>query len=225
MRLDQLYAPLELKFAADAPPGSFAGYGAVFGNTDSGGDRIVQGAFSNALVHAKAEGRGFPMYMQHGAALGGDPRPVGVWDSVEEDSHGLKVAGRIVGLDTETGRYNYALVKEGAMRGLSIGYRVKSATYGKAPGEPNRTIKELALGEISIVDEPMNTLARVDGIKARCTEREFERLLTRDAGFSRSEALFIMDKGFKSFIATRDAGEDEVEKMLAALRRRGQAIA
>lgn len=41
------------------------------------------------------------------------------------------------------------------------------------------------------------------------TEREFEQLLTQDAGFSRSQARAIMKGGLKSLLLTQDAGHDE----------------
>jgi HK97 family phage prohead protease len=112
--IENLYVPMELKFAGTtgADVGTFSGYGAVFGNVDDGGDMIVPGAFAASLAKLKAANRGIPMYMQHGAALGADPRPVGKWMVVEEDAHGLRVEGKLIGLDTETGRFNHALVKE-----------------------------------------------------------------------------------------------------------------
>lgn len=194
--MDQIYVPTEFKFAQNSSAGSFSGYGAVFGNVDDGGDLILPGAFASALANAKAQGRNFPMYMQHGAKLGADPRPVGTWTSIVEDDRGLKVDGQIVGLNTETGKYNYALVKEGAMNGLSIGYRVKSASYGSKAGEPRRTIKEMHLGEVSIVDQPMNALAKISSVKSIeeiISLREAEDYLRDAGGFSRTEA--------KSFLA------------------------
>ena len=166
--MESYFVPLELKFSGSnaADIGTFSGYGSVYSVIDDGGDLIAPGAFADSLARLKAQGRGVPMYMQHGAALGADPRPVGVWTKIEEDANGLRVEGKLVGLDTETGRYNYALVKEGAMSGLSIGYSGVKADYGKKPGDPRRTIKAATLREISIVDQPMNAHARLSGLKS-----------------------------------------------------------
>ena len=166
--MESYFVPLELKFSGSnaADIGTFSGYGSVYSVIDDDGDLIAPGAFADSLARLKAQGRGVPMYMQHGAALGADPRPVGVWTKVEEDANGLRVEGKLVGLDTETGRYNYALVKEGAMSGLSIGYSGVKADYGKKPGDPRRTIKSATLREISIVDQPMNAHARLSGLKS-----------------------------------------------------------
>lgn len=209
-----LSVPFEIKFVGDLKTGELEGYGAVYGNVDDGGDMFAPGAFTLALKKMEAAGRVPSMYMQHGAVLGADPRPVGKWNVLAEDTKGLTLKGKLVGLETETGRYNHALVKEGAMTGLSVGYKARKVEYPKKAGDPRRLIKEADLFEISIVDQPMNTLARIGQVKAEeFTEREIERWLTQDAGFSRSEARTIINQGFKSLIATRDAGHGESEEL------------
>jgi HK97 family phage prohead protease len=225
--MSTLACPLEIKFASNAVVGSFEGYASVYGVTDAGGDSIAPGAFSHTLAERKAAGRSLPMYMQHGQILGADPRPVGVWDTVEEDGQGLKVAGHLVGLDTETGRYNYALVKEGAMQGLSIGYRTMKADYGKRPGEPRRTIKQLKLGEISIVDDPMLALARMTSVKSASGDEidainslsDAESFLREvgGSGWSKKTATDFVGRLVK--IARREAGDDQgVSSLLEQIR-------
>jgi HK97 family phage prohead protease len=225
-----LSVPLEVKFVGDLKSGELEGYGAIYGNIDEGGDMFAPGAFALGLKKLQAQGRTPSMYMQHGAILGADPRPVGLWTGVTEDAKGLMLKGRLVGLETETGRYNHALVKEGAMTGLSVGYKARKVEYPKKAGDPRRLIKEADLFEISIVDQPMNTLARIGQIKSEeFTEREIERWLTQDAGFSRSEAREIINQGFKSLLAKRDAGDGseslELVQIADALKRNAAAFA
>lgn len=190
--MDALCTPVEFKFAETGAPGEFTGYASVFGVIDSHADVVLPGAFTRTLAERKAAGRGLPpMYMQHGAGRGADPRPVGVWTGIEEDERGLKVAGKLIGLDTEIGRYNLAQVRDGAMRGLSIGYRVPQggASYGSKPGEARRSIKHLQLTEVSIVDEPSNVQATIDGLKSRWGS---DAALTADAIKSADDlALFV----------------------------------
>lgn len=234
---EHFYAPLELKFSSgQAELGHFAGYGSVASVIDSGGDLIVPGAFKHSLDRMKAEGRMPSMYAQHGAALGADPRPIGVWTSVVEDEKGLKVEGRLIGLDTEIGKYNYALMKEGAMTGLSIGYRAKKVDYGKKPGEPRRTIKEADLFEVSVVDQPMNTHARVASLKSiedLFSLSEAEDYL-KSLGMSGTQAVAFLSriKRLGSGNPSEDAdglgpgdpGEDEMKQLMDAVARRGQAL-
>jgi hypothetical protein len=124
----------------------FAGYAAVFGRPDRGGDVVRPGAFERSL------GRGteaVPLLWQH------DPsRPVGRIEYLREDKRGLRVIGRLsVGA---AGRKAAALLKDGSVAGLSFGYRVRKSS-GTAP----RALEELELVEVSLVTVPMQPKARV----------------------------------------------------------------
>ena len=220
----------ELKFAADdgAQAMSFTGYGAVFGNVDSYGDVIEAGAFSKFLADVKAGNQPWPaMLSQHGGwqMSAEDMTPIGVWTDFAEDGHGLKVAGQLA--DTPRGLEMYKLMKMSprpAIDGMSIGYIAKEWEPRSKPEDPKRKLKRIDLIEVSIVTRPANGKARVESVKHDWTERDFERLLTRDAGLSRSEALVVINQGFKSLIAMRDAGSAELAELYEAVKRREAAI-
>jgi uncharacterized protein len=119
----------------------FAGYAAIFGRRDRGGDVVKAGAFAGAL----ARGAAVPLLWQHDPA-----RPIGRVEYLKEDRRGLRVIGRVS---------NYAAASAlagGAVKGLSFGYRVRAAE-----GEAPRLLSELELVEISLVTRPMQPLARV----------------------------------------------------------------
>ena len=221
---------LELKFAADegAQAMSFTGYGAVFGNVDSYGDVIEAGAFSKFLGDVKAGSQPWPaMLSQHGGwqMSAEDMTPIGVWTDFAEDGHGLKVAGQLAA--TPRGLEMYKLMKMSprpAIDGMSIGYIAKEWEPRSKPEDPKRKLKRIDLIEVSIVTRPANGKARVESVKNDWTERDFERLLTRDAGLSRSEALVVINQGFKSLIAMRDAGSAELAELYEAVKRREAAI-
>jgi len=198
--------PLEFKAVSG---GAIEGYASLFGETDKGGDSVTKGAFSKSLQAMKAAKTRVAMLWQH------DPEnPIGVWDDVQEDDAGLLVKGRILA-DVAKGREAIALVEAGAINGLSIGYRTVNATRG-----PNgeRQLKELEIWEVSIVTFPMLMSARIDGIKAADLPiKEFERVLTRDAGLTRSVALALMGGGLRAVKAMRDAGDDCIDPELVAL--------
>lgn len=200
--METKFLNLELK-AGDQ--GLIEGYGSVFGNADNGGDIVEKGAFSASLK----SGRKVKMLWQHDANA-----PIGVWDEVAEDGNGLRVKGRIMP-SIRKGAEAYDLVKAGALDGLSIGYRtVKAADRGNV-----RIISEADLWEVSLVTFPMNEMARIDAVKAaELSEREFERMLTRDAGLSRSLAQRLMAGGYDAIKAMRDAGDgaDELAALLKA---------
>ena len=220
----------ELKFAADegAQAMSFTGYGAVFGNVDSYGDVIEAGAFSKFLADVKAGNQPWPaMLSQHGGwqMSAEDMTPIGVWTDFAEDGHGLKVTGQLA--DTPRGLEMYKLMKMSprpAIDGVSIGYIAKEWEPRTKPEDPKRRLKRIDLIEVSMVTRPANGKARVESVKNDWTERDFERLLTRDAGLSRSDALVVINQGFKSLIAMRDAGSSELAELYEAVKRRGAAI-
>jgi HK97 family phage prohead protease len=127
----------------------FAGYAAIFGRPDRGGDVVRAGAFSHSLKRGAA----VPLLWQHAPA-----RPIGRVEYLKEDRRGLRVIGRLSA--GAAGREAASLLKEGAIRGLSFGYRVRAAR-----GEGPRELTELELVEVSLVTLPMQPKARVHALE------------------------------------------------------------
>ena len=50
------------------------------------------------------------------------------------------------------------------------------------------------------------------------TEREFERLLMRDAGLSRYQARTVLSSGYKALLTTQDAGGG-LDELVASVKR------
>jgi len=167
MNHEAFYAPLEVKFADGGTPGAFEGYGAVFGNVDAYGDVIQKGAFKETLRDWNKSKKLPPMLSQHGGWMMSDMDaiPIGVWEAMSEDDTGLYVKGRLINLDTEDGKKLYGAMKEGALDGMSIGYRAKEFALGTKPDEPRRTLKKIDLFEVSVVTFPANGKARVASVK------------------------------------------------------------
>lgn len=163
--LDVFAAPLELKLS-DTGAGTFEGYGAVFGNIDSHGDIIAHGAFAKTLAEHKSAGTMPAMYVEHGPALGGDALPAGVYTDISEDTTGLRVKGRLSALDTDYTKRIRGLMQDGALAGMSIGYRATETETKALPSGARRRLKAVHLSEISLVTTPSNGLARVEAIKA-----------------------------------------------------------
>ena len=222
--MNRFGAAAEFKFASDPATGAFEGYAAVFGNTDSHGDVIRPGAFADSLAQHKAANTMPALYVEHGPAFGGDALPSGVWNSLVEDDTGLKGQGKISALDTDHGRRLRGLMQDGAMRGLSIGYRVQpgGSMTGTKAGEPRRTLTKLGLIEVSIVRDPSNPLAKIDQIKAALFDggmpsiREFEEAL-REQGFSRKQAEVIASHGYKAVLQRDVVGDAEAKSLTAML--------
>jgi HK97 family phage prohead protease len=131
-----------------------SGYASLFWTRDLNDDVTAAGAFGASL--AKTGAGGVKMLCQHDA-----DRPIGVWDEAFEDGRGLFVRGRILDATPE-GRLCAALVRAGAMDGLSIGFKTTKAR----PDETGRlrVLTELDLWEVSIVTFPMLPGARIDTV-------------------------------------------------------------
>ena len=115
----------------------FAGYAALFDRVDRAGDVVRAGAFADGTV---------PLLWQHRGA------PVGS-AQVTADARGLRVEGEIAVAEVA------ALVRSGALSGLSIGYRAVRTRQGAW-----REILSGVLIEVSLVAQPMQPGARVTTI-------------------------------------------------------------
>lgn len=215
-----LTVPLELK--SNLKTRELEGHGSVFGNVDLGGDVVIRGAFKSVLAEAKKSGDMPGMYWMH------DPsRPMGVWHEMAEDDRGLYVKGEIA--DTPLGNEIHALMKLGAVRKLSIGYKAGETAYDR---DGNRMLKTIeVLRDVSPVSYAMNPLAKISAVKAQCsadgeyvpTEREMEQKF-RDMGCSKKVAralvyrLFDNDRGGMLADQRWDAGgSDETAEVSEAI--------
>ena len=126
----------------------FAGYAALFDKPDRGGDVIRKGAFARAI----GEGKSVPLLWQHRPE-----RPIGRIESLSEDARGLRVIAR---LTPDAGNEAAALLRDGAVGGLSFGYRVRT----REPRHGGRTLTDLDLVEVSLVTFPMQPGARVHAV-------------------------------------------------------------
>ncbi len=141
--------------------GTVEGYASLFGEIDQARDMVMPGAFTQTL---KQRGlRRIPMLFQH------DPsEPVGAWLELREDFRGLWARGRLIP-DVARGRELLALVEQGAIDGLSIGYRTVRGRID--PATRIRRLYQVDLWEISIVTFPLLDSARVRAVKSTIPPR------------------------------------------------------
>ena len=138
--LSRRTAPARL---ATLGPDEFEGYASLFGVPDGAGDIVQHGAFAASLRRRPpSEVR---MLYQHSAT-----DPLGVWEEIREDSRGLYVRGRLV-LGVQRAREVRSLFAEGALDGLSIGFRTVRARRAGT----GRLLSEIELWEISVVTFPL----------------------------------------------------------------------
>lgn len=208
--------PLHIKAAGD--DGSIEGYGSVFGVRDAYDDVIAAGAFAQSLADHKASSTLPAMLWQHDSA-----QPIGVWTEMGEDDRGLRIKGQLA-LETVRGKEAHALLKLGALNGLSIGFMSKQWAYDR--DTEVRTLTEIDLWEVSLVTFPANRASRITAVKSAdvdglTTIRQLERAL-RDVGFSESEAKAFVAKAKR--IATEERDAQDVAAALQAASRLFQSI-
>ena len=147
-----LSPPSRLELHSD---GTIEGYASLFGAVDQARDMVMPGAFTKTL---KERGlRKIPMLVQHDPA-----EPVGVWLELTEDFRGLFARGKLIP-DVRRASELLALLRAGAVDGLSIGYRTQRGVI--EPRTRVRKLYQVDLWEISIVTFPLLDGARVAAVK------------------------------------------------------------
>ena len=201
---------LELKATDD---GTVEGYGSVFDVVDNYDDVIAKGAFKASLDAHKAAGTMPAMLWQHDAS-----QPIGIWTDMVEDSKGLRIKGMLA-LETTKGKEVHALLKLGALNGLSIGFMSKQWGYDRDTDV--RTLTEVDLWEVSLVTFPANQKARVTNVKASPDElqapKDAERIL-REAGFSKSDATAFVSRVMRMGEARSESADSTAQAMKSAQR-------
>ncbi len=200
--------PLDVKDIGE--DGAIEGLAAAYGNVDFGGDIILPGAFTKTLRGRKS----LPMLLYHDMRM-----PVGVWTEFEDTAKGLRLKGRIT-TATQAGVEALALARDGALAGLSIGYRSMKERFT----EKARELIEVMLHETSLVSIPMNERAQITHVKDILASgelpsvRQFEAFLRDAGGFSKSLATAIAAKATPHLRGEPEAkANDDLADFLAGL--------
>jgi HK97 family phage prohead protease len=146
---------VQAEFKADAAKRQITGYASVFNNVDHGGDVVLPGAFTKSIA---GDGVSRIKVMRNHETL------IGKAIAAEQDTKGLLTVSQIA--KTGAGDETLALVEDGALTGMSIGYVAQEKAYADQGGRKIRQLKQLGLLEWSYVDFPMNPAADVVGVKS-----------------------------------------------------------
>jgi len=169
-------AQCEVKMGAEGSL-KFSGYASVFDGLDSYGDTIKAGAYKNTI---EVRDRPVQLRWNHYGPV------IGKFTEIYEDEKGLFVSGELtkghsVAEDTA------ALLRHGAISGMSIGYVVKDSEQDGVV----RVLKDIELFEISIVETPADNNAHITTVKSATKLKDVEQIL-RQKGFSQKEATEIV---------------------------------
>jgi HK97 family phage prohead protease len=142
---------IRAKGGGDAPH-TLEGYAATFGGSPNSFNEIVaKGAFVESLRTRT------PHFLwQHYADT-----PIAKTLSLAEDDHGLFGTWQLA--STDAARNAYALISEGLVEGLSIGFITREDTYDE---NGVRVIKRADLYEVSAVTMPSQEAATITAVRA-----------------------------------------------------------
>lgn len=152
---EQKLLPFSAEVKLDYEGRTIEGYAAAFGNIDQVNDIIQNGAFSKTLVE---RGNKVKFLWQHDTK-----QPLGKILELREDQRGLFF--KAIVSDTQLGRDALALLRDGAIEGMSIGYDPVIHDYSKVDGKTVRNLRELKLWECSLCTFPANPEAGVTALK------------------------------------------------------------
>ena len=172
------------EFKFDGETGEFEGYASVFNGVDSYGDTIAPGAYKNTLGDRD---RSIKMRWNHFGPV------IGKWLEIREDEKGLFVRGSLTPGHSVASDV-HASLKHGAIDGLSIGFYANGYEEDE---DGKRTLTDIELVEISVVEEPADLSARIANVKSRIDEAETlhdVEIVLRDAGLSRAASVSLVSK-------------------------------
>jgi hypothetical protein len=192
----------EIKQTSDE--GKILGYASTFNNVDEQGDVVRPGAFLDTIA---ATGGQVPMLWQHRTA-----EPIGKTTSLQENTNGLLMEGELL-MTLQRAQEALLLIKEGIVKGLSIGYDPTKYAYLE---DGVRELLGIKLYEISPVTFPANEQAQILSAKDLRTIRDWESFL-RDAGLPTALAKALLAEGYGGIQKhTRDAVPADIAKAIEA---------
>jgi uncharacterized protein len=152
---EQKLLPFSAEVKLDYEGRTIEGYAAAFNNVDLVNDIIHPNAFAKTL---QERGTRIKLLWQHDTKT-----PLGRVLEMNEDGKGLFFKAVIS--DTEIGRDALALLRDGAIDGMSIGYDPVVHDYSKIDGKTVRNLREIKLYEISLCTLQANPEAQVTALK------------------------------------------------------------
>lgn len=186
--------PFDVK--ADTEKRTFEGYASVFGNVDAYGEVVDHGAFTKTVAERLPK-RLIKILWQHFD-------PLGMPQSMHEDSHGLYVVGKVS--KTQLGDEALTLMQDGVVDRMSIGYSVIKEEFDHEAKTTH--LKELKLYEFSPVTFPANEEAVITALKSA----EIRTLLKRVPGLAETNGIERADiegaiKALTALLARMEPGQ------------------
>jgi len=173
--------------------GIFTGLASVYNTVDTYRESVAKGAFRKTLKENDGE---FPLFWLHDVT-----EPLGMINA-KDGSKGLKIEGHL-NLDVQSAREKRSLARQGAVKGLSIGFQTIKDEWD----DDIRILKEIKLYEVSLL--PLNLQAcpgaEVESMKMAGQFSEITALLNMlkdkdELTDSEKEMIFKARKGLYALI-------------------------
>lgn len=233
--MKNIFLKTDFSFSEKSESGRITGYASVFGVKDSYDEIVEAGAFDGIINDIKNAVASMPLMLGNHEHYSGCP--IGIWDSLEVDSKGLKISG-IINTEIQLGKEIYSSLKfakdnnSSSSMGLSIGYYPDWDKYVVDKEYIGHIFSVKKLPEVSIVNFPANTQAVVTDIKRDClieeikklsNIRELERFLRDSGNFSKKEAETLISVSSTLINSKCDTSEDvDINGYMSLLNRLNQ---
>lgn len=125
--------------------------------------------------------------------------PIGRFDKITVDKKGIYVEGTVSSA-AETNHGIHTLIKDGALKSFSVGFRVKDGKYNRS--DDSTTITDVELLEISIVSVPCNQDSLFSLRKGFSSDNDYANFVETLADDSEEKSL----DGIKAGVTTYNAG-------------------
>jgi HK97 family phage prohead protease/HK97 family phage major capsid protein len=212
-----IYKLCNVELKADADERIITGYASTK-DIDRQGDIVEPKAFNDTMTEFMSN----PV-LQYGHNYGG--LPIGKIVEYEVKRKGLWIKAKI----SDTADDIWDLVKEGILKGISIGFRIVDSVDVEQEKEIIRKIRKLDLFEISIVNVPANAAALIESAKGLGIELKSinldpkiqGKLFNEPTGLTRKEIKMETTEEMKKLqtdvadLREKIGSADEAHKMLA----------
>jgi HK97 family phage prohead protease len=178
----------ELKTDGISDEGEFFGILSFYDYKDHDNDIVVKGAFTDSILANNFE---VVMLWQHDVK-----QPIGKLQLNDTDI-GLEVKG-FINMGVEKGREAHALLKQGAIKGLSIGFITEKWNFDQEKSA--RLLTQLDLKEGSLVTFPCNDRSNVDLASVKAEEIEtIENTEDEEIDYCEFDKIISDVKGFLDY--------------------------
>lgn len=202
----------------DDSEGIVKGWAAVWGNVDTAGDVFAVNAFGEDLDPASVK-----ILNQHDQT-----QPIGYCTKLENRDYGLWIEAVLLKDKYPKAKEAWDMVKDGLVRGFSVGYTSAESEQQARDGEHVAFITSAKLWEVSLVTIPCNQCAvvvetkgaKVEASETKEKEREDDNMMdVKQLNVELEKAGVVKEADFKALKTEQEKKNAEFEQKAAAMQK------